>query len=67
MSQNEKIKYLNDRLGEIIDKSKSFEEQTKLLEKRKDLEEYWFIKDYEDKELKSKVFKLKLGHLVMHL
>ena len=31
MSQNEKIKDLNDLLDEIIDKSKSFEEQIKSL------------------------------------
>ena len=31
------IKELNDDLDEIIDKSKSFEEQIKLLKKRKDL------------------------------
>ena len=38
MSQNEKneiIKDLNDNLDEIIDKSKSFEEQIKLLKKEK--------------------------------
>ena len=43
MSQNEKnirIKKLNDILDEIIDKSKSFEEQIKSLEKLKDLKGY---------------------------
>ena len=38
MSQNKKnkiIKRLNDNLDEIIDKSKSFEEQIKLLKKEK--------------------------------
>ena len=30
---------------------------------KKDLEEYGFIKNYDDKELKSKIFKLKLAHL----
>ena len=42
MSQNEKnvrIKNLNDILDEIIDKSKSFEEQIKSLEKIKNLKE----------------------------
>ena len=35
MSQNEKIKHLNDNLDEIIGKSKSFEVQIKSLEKKK--------------------------------
>ena len=35
MSQNKKIKDLNDNLDEIIDKSKSFEEQIKSLKKKK--------------------------------
>ena len=52
-----------DLLNEITDKSKSFEEQIKWLEKKEDLEEYWFMKDYDDKELKFKIFKLKLAHL----
>ena len=65
MSQNKKnkiIKEKKDLLDEVIDKSKSFEEQIKSLEK-KDLEEYWFMKDYHDKELKSKVIKIKLAQL----
>ena len=41
MSQNEKIKELNDILDEIIGKSKSFEEQIKLLKKREDLKGFW--------------------------
>ena len=43
MSQNEKneiIKDLNDLLDEIIDKSKSFEEQIKSLKKLEDLKEF---------------------------
>ena len=35
MSQNETIKYLNDLLDEIIDKSKSFEGQIKPLKKKR--------------------------------
>ena len=38
--KNKKIKDLNDILDEIIDKSKSFEEQIKSLEKLKDLKGY---------------------------
>ena len=45
-----------------MDKLKSFEEQTKSLKKKEDLEEYWFMKDYDDKELKSRKFKLRLAH-----
>ena len=66
MSQNEKnirIKNINDYLDEIIDKSKSFEDQIESLEKVENLEEYYFINDFDDKELKFKIFKLKLAHL----
>ena len=62
MIQNE-IKELNDHLDEIIDKSKSFEDQIESLEKVENLEEYYFINDFDDKELESKIFKLKLAHL----
>ena len=65
-NQNEKnirIKTLNDHLDKIIGKSKSFEEQIKLLEKIENLEEYYFISDFDDKELDFKIFKLKLAHL----
>ena len=62
MRQNE-IKKLNDYLDKIIDKSKSFEDQIKSLEKVENLGEYYFINDFDDKELESKIFKLKLAHL----
>ena len=32
-------------------------------EKVENLDEYYFINDFDDKELKSKIFKLKLAHL----
>ena len=35
MDQNKKIKGLNDNLDEIIDKTKSFEEQIKSLKKER--------------------------------
>ena len=66
MSQNEKnisIKNMNDYLDEIIDKSKSFEDQIKSIRKVENLNEYCFINDYGDKELEFKIFKLKLAHL----
>ena len=66
INQNKKnkiIKKLNDHLDEIIDKSKSFEDQIESLEKVENLEEYYFINDFDDKELESKIFKLKLAHL----
>ena len=61
MRQN-KIKELNYHLDKTIDKSKSFEDQIESIEKVEDLEEYYFI-DFDDKELESKIFKLKLAHL----
>ena len=62
MRQNE-IKELNDYLDKVIDKSKSFEDQMESLEKVGNLEEYYFINDFDDKELESKIFKLKRAHL----
>ena len=65
MNQNNNniIKELNDSLDEIIDKSKSFEDEIKSIRKVENLNEYRFIDDYGDKELKFKIFKLKLAHL----
>ena len=60
IDQNKTIKDLNDNLDEIIDKSKSFEDQIKSLKKVEDLKENWFMKNFDDKELKSKILKLKL-------
>ena len=67
MSQNKKseiIKGLNDNLDEIIDKSKLFEEQIKSLKKIEDLKGYWPYNDYDEKELKSKYFKIKLADML---
>ena len=66
MSQNEKnirIKNINDYLDEIIDKSKSFEDQIKSIRKVQNLDDYYYVNDFGDKELKFKIFKLKLAHL----
>ena len=60
---NEIIKGLNDNLDEIIDKSKSFEDQIKSLKKLEGLKGYWPYKDFGDKELKSKYFKIKLAYM----
>ena len=57
------IKKLNNCLDEIIDKSKSFEDQIKSIRKVENLNEYQFTEDYGDKELKFKIFNLKLAHL----
>ena len=57
------IKQLNDDSDEIIDKSKSFEDQIKSIRKVGNLNEYYFIYDYGNKELEFKIFKLKLAHL----
>ena len=67
MSQNEKReikKGKNDILDKIIDRSKSFEEQTinlknKLLKKLEGLKGFWSYKNFGDKELKFRLaFKL---------
>ena len=66
IDQNKKniiIKKLDDDLDKIIDKSKSFEDQIESLEKVENLKEYYFINDFDDKELESKIFKLNLAHL----
>ena len=48
------IKKLNDHFDK---------DQIKSLEKVENLDEYYFINDFDDKELKSKIFKLKLADL----
>ena len=66
MDQNKRniiIKKLNDYLVEIIDKSKSFEDQMKSIKNVKNLDEYYFSNDHGDKELKFEYFNLKLAHL----
>ena len=66
MSQKEKkeiIKRLNDDFDKIIDKSKSFEEEIKSLEKLENLNEYHDMHDYDNKELKLKIFKLQIARL----
>ena len=60
---NNNRKQLNNYLNKIIDKSKSFEDQIKLIRKVESLNEYYFINDYGDKELQFKIFKLKLAYL----
>ena len=57
------IKGKNDHLDEIIDKSKSFKDQIESLKKLENLEEYNFINNFGDTELKFKIFKLRLAHL----
>ena len=46
----------------MIDKSKSFEEQIKLLKKVKSLNEYWHYRTYAGKELRFKIFKINLAN-----
>ena len=59
------MKKLNDHLDEIIDKSKSFEDQIKSIKKSKNVNDYYYynVNDFGDKELKFKTFKLELTHL----
>ena len=47
----------------MIDKSKSFEKQIKLLKKLEGLKGYWPYKDFGDKELKFKNFKIELADM----
>ena len=47
----------------MIDKSKSFEDQIESLEKVEDLDGY-FINNFDDKELNSKIFKLEFAQLL---
>ena len=63
MDGNKEIKDLNDNLDEIIDKSKSFEDQIESLKKLEDLKGYWPYNDYDDKELKSKYFRMQLADM----
>ena len=60
------IKELNGFLVKIIDKSKPFEEQTKSIKIVKDLNEYYYISDYGNKELEFEIFKLKLAKFVKY-
>ena len=64
MNQNNNniIKQLNDYLHKIIDISKSFKDQIKLIRKVENLNQY-FIKDYGNKELEFEISKLKLAYL----
>ena len=59
------IKGLNHDLDEIIDKSKSFEDQIKSIKKLKNLNDYYYhnVNDFGHKELKFKIFKIELAHL----
>ena len=53
------IKKLNDHLDKIIEKSKSFEDQIKLIRKIENLyDDFYYLNDFGDKELKFKIFKL---------
>ena len=54
---------MNNYFDKIIEKSKSFEEHIKSLHKREDLKRYYPDKDYDDKELKYKYFKIKLADM----
>ena len=58
-----RTKNINDYLDEIIDKSKSFEDQIKSIKKVENLNQFWFINGYGNKELEFKIFKLRLAHL----
>ena len=64
IDQNKIIKGKNDHLDEIIDKSKSFEDQIESFKKVKNVDNYYYYEnDFNDKELKYNYFKIKLAHL----
>ena len=56
------IKELNDALDAIIDKSKSFDNQIKSIKKVEDLNEFYFINSYGNKELEFEILKIRLSH-----
>ena len=60
---NNKIKKLNNYLDKIIGKSKSFEEQIESSKKLVNLDDYYCVNNFDDKELKSKYFKIKLADM----
>ena len=62
-TKKKKIKTLNDHVDEIIGKSKLFEDQIKSIKKVENLVDYYYVNDFDDKELKFKIFKLKLALL----
>ena len=50
---------------EKVDKTKSFKDQIDVLKEIPDLDDYWYIKYYEDnKERNLRLFKLKLAHIL---
>ena len=58
------IKKLNDYLDKIIDKSKSVDDQIKSIRKIENLyDDDYYLNSFGDKELKLKIFKLRLAHL----
>ena len=57
------IRKLSDYLDQIIDKSKSFQDQIKSIRKVKNLDDDYYVNDFGDRELNFKIFKLKLAHL----
>ena len=63
IDQNKIIKEKNNHLDEMIDKSKSFEDQIESSKKVENLDDYYYDDDFDDKELKCKYFKIKLAHL----
>ena len=50
---------------EKVDKTKSFKDQIDVLKEIPDLDDYWYIKYYEDnEEINLRLFKLKLAHIL---
>ena len=58
-----KTKNLNDYFDKMVDKSKSIEDQIESIKKSENLNQYCSINNFNDKELISKIFKLKFVHM----
>ena len=66
-NKNENVNKIDDNVDNyfnIIDKTKSFEDQIETLKKIDDLSQYWDMNCYDDnKKINFKIFKLKLAHI----
>ena len=67
-NESDNWQYYLERINnnfEKIDKTKLFKDQIDVLKEIPDLDDYWYIKYYEDnKERNLRLFKLKLAHIL---
>ena len=66
-NESDNWQYYLERINnnfEKIDKTKLFKDQIDVLKEIPDLDDYWYIKYYEDnKDINLRLFKLKLAHI----